>query len=315
MAREPATGPQERGTSPNEKSLLKRRDYLRLSATATAVGAGSGAVLRGSVVATSPSEHSFDRVVDAVDDLGMDPTGEEAIDDILSDEIPADTLVEFPSGEYLVTDAVETDAVKRFGIGESDATSGDVRFVVSARDAQQSSERPATSTLLVYREDSFEIHDVHPTAFDVDADTMMDDETPRTLTIAGPDDGVANYRLTVTGSIDSHSDDGTQQSNGLPSTSVEDALDDTTHRYVYTGEIGAFRLDGDATVSVDGRQVDPDALGVRQNQPSRLPRLLVFDARDDQTGYELRLRDSDDDVLDVDASDVDDSVNSHVSKQ
>jgi hypothetical protein len=308
MAREPATGPQERGTSPNEKSLLKRRDYLRLSATATAVGAVSGAVLPGSVAATSSSEHSFDRVVDAVDDLGMDPTGEEAIDDILSDEIPADTLIEFPAGEYLVTDSIKTDGVERFGIGVSDATSGDVRFVVSARDAQQSSERPASSTLLVYREDSFELHDVDPTA--LDADTATDSETPRTLTIVGPDDGVANYRLTVAGSVDSHSDDGTQQSNGLPSTSVEDALDDTTHRYVYTGEIGAFRLDGDATVYVDGQQVDPDALGVHQSQPSRLPRLLVFDARDDQTDYELRLHDSDNDVLDVD-----DSVDSHVSKQ
>lgn len=46
----------------------------------------------------------FDRIVDAVDDLGADPDGNDRIDAILENEISDGTLVVFPEGTYLSGD-------------------------------------------------------------------------------------------------------------------------------------------------------------------------------------------------------------------
>ena len=78
---------------------IDRRQYLKLGA-ATAVGAVG---FSGRSTAETREGISFDRVVDAVDDLGMDPNGNEAIDDKLDDAWGPGTLIEFPAGEYLVT--------------------------------------------------------------------------------------------------------------------------------------------------------------------------------------------------------------------
>ena len=78
---------------------LDRRQYLKLGA-ATAVGA---VAFSGRSTAETRDGVSFDRVVDAVDDLGMDPNGNEPIDDKLDSAWGSGTLIEFPAGEYLVT--------------------------------------------------------------------------------------------------------------------------------------------------------------------------------------------------------------------
>ncbi|GAA0525047.1 hypothetical protein GCM10008992_26880 [Halorubrum aquaticum] len=73
----------------------------------------------------------FDRVVNAVDDLGMDPTGEEPIDDALDDAIETGTRIEFPPGDYTVTEepptkpARSTSRLGLVGLGESQR---DVQF-------------------------------------------------------------------------------------------------------------------------------------------------------------------------------------------
>ena len=68
----------------------------------------------------------FDRVVNAVDDLGLDPNGQEPIDDGLASVArEGDTLVQFPPGEYLVDDKV--DVGDDFGI---ESTTGDREDVV-----------------------------------------------------------------------------------------------------------------------------------------------------------------------------------------
>lgn len=80
-----------------------------------------------------PEEYDieFDRVVHAVDDLGMDPTGEEPIDDALADAFETGTRIEFPPGDYTVAEEPPTDPPhnpSRFGlvgIGESHT---DVQF-------------------------------------------------------------------------------------------------------------------------------------------------------------------------------------------
>jgi hypothetical protein len=81
-----------------KERIIDRRDYLKFTGSATvaaglAAGGASAAVTRHGI--------SFDRVVDAVDDLGMDPSGGEAIDGKLSNVEP-NTLVEFPNGEYKI---------------------------------------------------------------------------------------------------------------------------------------------------------------------------------------------------------------------
>jgi hypothetical protein len=301
MAREPVIESLQRDASTDEKQFLKRRDYLRLGATTAAVGTFGGAAISGSAAADSGDE-PFEQRLNAVDDLGMDPTGDVAIDDILSNDVPADTLLEFPPGTYLVTDEFDAANVTRFGITESDA--GDVSFVFAGTSGPLGDGEPtATSTLLVYRENALEIHEVRVAEFGSEP-TASESGTPRTLTIVGPSDGVANYRLTVSDRVDADAETGSQQSTGLPSTSVEDALGDTTHSYEYTGDLAAFQLDGDATVYVDGREVDPETLSVR-GEPHP-PNLLVFDARDDeQDGYDLDFDESDSRVVNLNDAHVD----------
>ena len=109
-------------------SLLNRRDYVKLSAAATGAvlassGLGSAAEVRYGI--------SFDRVVNAVDDLGMDPTGSEPIDSTLSAAYETGTLIEFPPGDY----RVETETVigpraskSRFGMVGLGDTHKDVQF-------------------------------------------------------------------------------------------------------------------------------------------------------------------------------------------
>ncbi|MDR5674644.1 hypothetical protein RH858_16080 [Halalkaliarchaeum sp. AArc-GB] len=107
-------------------SLLNRRDYVKLSAAAT------GAVLASSGLGSAAEERygiPFDRVVNAVDDLGMDPTGSEPIDSALSAAWETGTLIEFPEGDYYVSDTRvvvdDSDRVGMRGLGDDHT---DVRF-------------------------------------------------------------------------------------------------------------------------------------------------------------------------------------------
>jgi hypothetical protein len=72
----------------------------------------------------------FDTVLDAVDDLGMDPNGEKPIDDALASAIDDGTLVVFPPGRYLATEehSYET-PIQRFGMLGLGTSRRDVQFV------------------------------------------------------------------------------------------------------------------------------------------------------------------------------------------
>lgn len=73
---------------------------------------------------------SFDRVVNAVDDLGMDPTGGEPIDAAMDETYDDSTLVTFPPGRYLVREQHEWDqGVSGFGLLGTGASRGEVEFV------------------------------------------------------------------------------------------------------------------------------------------------------------------------------------------
>lgn len=73
----------------------------------------------------------FDRVVNAVDDLGMDPSGEEPIDDALSDAFETGTRIEFPPGDYTVAKEPPADPPhnpSRFGLVGLGESHTDVQF-------------------------------------------------------------------------------------------------------------------------------------------------------------------------------------------
>ena len=88
---------------PDNGSLLDRREYVSLSVAAVAGVAG---VTSGSAGAADSPDAETDTVLDAVEDLGMDPSGEDSIASALA-ELPADAVVEFPDGTYLLDDRVE----------------------------------------------------------------------------------------------------------------------------------------------------------------------------------------------------------------
>lgn len=96
-------------------------------------GSGSPATGERDTNEFNPDEYDieFDRVVNAVDDLGMDPSGRVPIDDALSDAFETGTRIEFPPGDYAVAEEAPIDPPRspsRFGmvgIGESQS---DVRF-------------------------------------------------------------------------------------------------------------------------------------------------------------------------------------------
>ncbi|WP_418285036.1 hypothetical protein [Halorubrum sp. DTA46] len=73
----------------------------------------------------------FDRVVNAVDDLGMDPSGEDPIDDALAEAFETGTRIEFPPGDYTVAEEAATDPPhnpSRFGIVGLGDSHRDVQF-------------------------------------------------------------------------------------------------------------------------------------------------------------------------------------------
>ncbi|QSG07726.1 PKD domain-containing protein [Halapricum desulfuricans] len=71
-------------------------------------------------------------MVDAVDDLGMDPNGNEPIDAAFNDAIKTGTLIEFPPGEYLMETDHSDAGVSRFGVRGLGDHRNDVQFLPEA---------------------------------------------------------------------------------------------------------------------------------------------------------------------------------------
>ncbi|RDI69652.1 DUF1565 domain-containing protein [Halopelagius longus] len=121
---------QNRGTE-ESKRLLNRRDALKMGAAAAAVGLSSVGTIAGSAAAASERYGiSFNRVVNAVDDLGLDPNGNEPIDSAINRAIDrGDTLIEFPPGTYYWKDTIAESGVNNWGIRGLGDHPTDVKFV------------------------------------------------------------------------------------------------------------------------------------------------------------------------------------------
>jgi hypothetical protein len=105
-------------------SPIGRRSYLKLTGTAAASLAAVNTVGRASA-ATNRHGISFSRVVNVVDDLGVDPSGGR-VDDAIGQHAEGGTLLVFPEGEYQFeqTQSVSSDSGVVGFLGQ-----GDVKFV------------------------------------------------------------------------------------------------------------------------------------------------------------------------------------------
>lgn len=119
-----------------DENRLNRRQLLKFTGAGLAAGALSSGV--ASAASTERYGIQFERVVDAVDDLGMDPNGNRAIDGALARTMrQGDTLVEFPPGEYLIRDEIRVGGPQNWGMRGLGDDPEDVRFVSNSREGLQ----------------------------------------------------------------------------------------------------------------------------------------------------------------------------------
>ena len=115
------------------KTVLNRRSYMKMAGAAL-TGAGLAASdLTGRVAAArTASDFQFDTVLNAVDDLGADPNGNEDVVPIIENNYASNTKIEFPPGEYkLGSTWVDTgSSVSNFGLVGTGSSPRDVQFVV-----------------------------------------------------------------------------------------------------------------------------------------------------------------------------------------
>jgi hypothetical protein len=113
------------------KRNLNRRDYLRLGVAT--VAASSTGIIGSAAAATERYGIQFNRVVNAVDDLGMDPNGNTAIDSALNNTLSdGNVLIEFPAGDYYFSSTNTFGSPDNWGIRGLGSTPGDVRFFTDA---------------------------------------------------------------------------------------------------------------------------------------------------------------------------------------
>lgn len=140
MAQDTSDGQDEKDTHTEPRDeydgIIDRRDYLKLAGVASLAG-GSLFASGGADAAEQRHGITFDRTLDAVADLGMDDSGDRAIDGELSSAAGDGTLVLFPPGTYRVNEQLTLKDVSNFGIVGSSGTRSDVEFVTNSGNALQ----------------------------------------------------------------------------------------------------------------------------------------------------------------------------------
>jgi len=266
----------------NSNRTLNRRNYLKAGGVSLAIGAST---IPG--ITTAASERhgiQFESVVDAVDDLGMDPTGNSAIDSKLQKSLDrGNELIEFPPGEYLMTDDVVTGSVTNWGIlglGSDPTavrflhTSGNGLMVIQTNGGHgqlvenvtmdYSHQKSGTIGLSLRGDDNLNVIDVHFVGFN--PTTNQGDITNLTVQVFDPDGEALAEGVVRTGpsTIASHA------SQGPPNNSAFFWLGDR-HRGTLkikdwhienTGGNGIYASRTSGTVQID------DSLFVNNNQSS-----------------------------------------------
>lgn len=281
------------------RGQFSRRRFVELAAASTLSMAGIGTARASSV-----TRHGidFDRVVNAVDDLGMDPTGDDPIDDRLARSNDGD-LLQFPRGTY------------RFGAGPNDSSldeetrgfegiDDDVTFVASQNspgyflqgermggvylgnvDVDRSARNACAGIRLsgsrIVARDVGTVTERDTTPF---ADSYRDDDDPSgagrdVLAIEG-EGTPTNYEVTVSGDVEAI--DRPEEGYGVSGRNVEGVVKSGTSRYAIDGNVTVLRLDGSATASLNGERIDPDRF-VTDTSPGGGQ--ILFEATDPSTDY------------------------------
>lgn len=126
----------------------------------------------------------FGTVLDAVSDIGCDPSGAEPCDQALTEAISDDTLIEFPPGEYLVTTPLRVEENISFGIRGTGGTRRGVTFrhpegysdvLLNVRDGEgclfenftavQTEDRQTNSGLVLLQRDGLTVRNVEVEGF------------------------------------------------------------------------------------------------------------------------------------------------------
>ena len=92
---------------PSERDVgggVSRRDCLKFAGTAATAVTATG-VISGTAAAATVHGMTFDRTIDVVEDLGVDPTGNTPVDGAIRDAASDGTLLVFPEGDYRWTDS------------------------------------------------------------------------------------------------------------------------------------------------------------------------------------------------------------------
>jgi len=288
-------GPDPKGET-TRSPRLDRRSYVKLGGAVAlstlptpASAAGSRTVTRYGI--------EFDEVLDAVEDLGLDPTGSAPVDRAIR-AAGDGALIQFPDGIYRFerdSKGVLFEGGRRGieGIGDdvlftsratsgcrlagTDLDGGYIDNVTVARTGQpgRPDVRLAGERLVVTNVSfrggarlaniSSDRHGDHP------ASTRTD-----TLRISGTGTP-ANYEFTVDGRIET--DEMPATGHNLSGANSEGTVEGEPVSYLVDGEITDFRLDGPAAVDLNGEALDPEILG------SRSPHVLAFDGREAATSY------------------------------
>jgi hypothetical protein len=266
------------------RSLLARRTFLELGSAAVATLSSTAAVVGALRPTVSRHGIEFRRTTGAVADLGMDPTGEEPVNEALARSGDGD-LIQFPDGTYRFgTDSpglsVREETRGFEGVGENvsvvppqnsaeDLLDGRLMDGVYLADIDIDQRGSNTPTGLRFNGDSVVVENLGV------AEGGIRPAGTETLTIVGTT--TANYEITVDGDLNVAGDaaDGYGPS-GAHSEGVVGA-DPITFRI--DGLVTDFRLDGDGAVFVNGDSVSPEVVG--QGYPHR----LVFDGSDRPTAY------------------------------
>jgi len=290
----------------NAPSNVTRRGYLRFGAITAGVALGVG----GSAAAADGSERRgvrFDAVVDAVEDLGADPDGREPIDDAIEATAGRNVLVEFPPGEYLITEELAVGDAESWGIRGTGARRTDVRFVAPERESRAWFAVSSCEDVLVENV----TFDVHPDATDrsekllavdgSDGRTMVEDvaidggiddrETAvdgptrgRTIEVVGDGDGPTDYEFTVDDSIEPHASD-VEAGDNIYGKSVEGVVVGSSDSYRIYGSVRDFRGGSGVTVLLDGERVAPEELD--GGEAATRPNEVVLGAADSSAAYDL----------------------------
>ncbi|SDR14584.1 hypothetical protein [Halopelagius longus] len=266
-----AERPNDAGRTDGDESsgtLLGRRDALRLGAAAAAVATGAAATSSPVAAVLEQNDIEFDRRVNAVEDLGADPTGTVPIDAALGGAVDDGVLVEFPAGTYSVNIPIEMGERTGFvGVGE---TAADVRFRPTGAAGNQWLQFAETGDSVV---GGFTVVGDTPGSIGgtVDGSVVVSNVAydavgaaqagaePHTLEIEWMGENVT-YEFTVEGDTEP-GDDLTEGRAATFGPSTEGYLTGGLHRFEYTGSLADLRLSTGARVTVDGVEVDAATVG------------------------------------------------------